>query len=114
MVKNSLRTPRVEREYAQWKKTAGRVDLRKELPIKDFKHFKIIEAAFPHNRIADTHHLLIPKRKFRDWKRMRWYERREFKKIDAYTSVEYDCIKLNYPSMITVPELVHWHLYILK
>jgi hypothetical protein len=58
--------------------------------------------------------LLIPKRVVREWQDLRWYERRELKKIDRKLSTQYNAILRNYPSYVSVPEIVHWHLYIYR
>lgn len=110
----TLRYQKSENKYTHAKLNNLLKDLRDEIAIKEFKYFKIIVAAYPHDRIAAVHHLLVPKRKINHWTKMNWKEKREFRKIDTVTSKEYDCIKLNYPSKITVPEIVHWHLYKLK
>lgn len=110
----TLRLAPTERKYRAFI-SRGYSHRLEDLPaIAEFKHFKIIEAEFPHDKIARTHHLLIPKRIVDHWTKLNWRERREFKKLDWYLSANYDCIKLNYPSYITISYIVHWHLYILK
>lgn len=94
---------------------AGKRGLFRELwqmpPIKEFKYFTIISNDFPHDRIADVHHMLIPKRIVNSWKKLHWYELREFRKMDEYLSAHYDGIALNLPSINSITNIVHWHLY---
>lgn len=110
----SLRTPQLEAKY-QRARLAGRLTPLWDVePIREFKHFKLIKNDYPHDRIARVNNMLIPKRRIRYWWQLRWYERRELKKIDRLLATRYHCIKRNYPALISVPEIVHWHLYILK
>lgn len=110
----TLRHPATQRQYELAINRGHLKDLRDEEQIIGFRYFKIINNRFPHDRVAATHHLLVPRRKFNHWTMMNRHERKEFKKIDIYLSQHYDCIKLNYPSVISVPDVIHWHLYVLK
>lgn len=111
---NTLRSAPIERRYRR-DLAAGRTKpLEQITPLKEFKHFTIIDNQYPHDRIAKVHHLLVPKRVVDHWTKLNWRERREFKQIDGYLSKTYDCIKLNYPSYISVKYIVHWHLYSMK
>lgn len=111
---NILRTAKAQNHYEKVLRDNTGHRLWNLPPIKSFKYFYIVENEFPHDRIAIEHHLLLPKRRITDWRKLRWYEWREFKKLHDILAPDYDCIKLNYPSYITVKEIVHWHLYVLK
>lgn len=111
---SALRTKKVEQDYLKARQLNILQPLWTISPLYLFKYFKIIPSAYPHDKIASTHHLLIPIRKVDSWKKLKWLERREFKKLDQWLGQNYDCIKLNYSKRITIPEIVHWHLYILK
>lgn len=109
-----LRTAETEARYEADLKAGKTRDLMDVPAIMDFKYFKVIKNHYPHDKIAKVHHLLIPKRRFQHWHQMKRRERKEFKMIDEVLSRHYHCIKRNYPALISVPELVHWHLYVLK
>src|ERR1017187_4071679 len=70
--------------------------------IKKFKHFKIVSNDYPHDKIADVHHLLIPIRKVDSWEKLHWWELREARKINQYLERHYDCISLNLPSVNSI------------
>ncbi len=107
----TLRMKKTETAYQQARSSGKLKHLRDEPALMEFKYFTIIDNKFPHDRIASTHHLLVPKRLITHWAQMNIRERREFTKIDDYCATIYDSIKMNYPSFISVPEIVHWHLY---
>ena len=110
----TLRTPEAEARYRRFLKK-DKLHRLEQLPSKkEFEYFKIVTAEFPHDKIAYLHDLLVPKRVVDHWTKLNAKEWQEFKEIDKYLSENYDCIKLNYPSYITINYIVHWHLYGLK
>ena len=113
-MKKVLRSAATHRRYLAHLKS-GKGKPLNELPVvKEFKHFLIVDNEFPHDKLADRHHLLIPKRRVANWYELGWREYRELTRIHWELGQEYDCIKLNYPSLLTVHDWVHFHLYNLK
>ncbi|MBI4034438.1 dihydrofolate reductase family protein [Candidatus Saccharibacteria bacterium] len=113
-IEKTMRLAKDEARYRARLK-AGNVHRLEELPaLKEFKYFKIVDNEYPHTRIAVRHHMLVPKRVVDHWTKLNQQEWREFQQIDKYLSKKYDCIKLNYPSYITMSYIVHWHLYNLR
>lgn len=112
MNNHPLRLNKTEKRY-QRDRIAGRTrSLWDVKPIREFKYFKVIPNNYPHDRLARVNNILIPIRRVEDWRDLNWRERREFRKLHDIFSVQYDSIKLNYPSMLSVRNIVHWHLYI--
>lgn len=114
MKRVSLRTPETQERYFKAREEGRLTPLSEVEPIREFEYFKIIDNEFPHDKDLSVHHLLIPKRVIQSWKEMTTEELEEFKIIDDYVATKYDFIKRNYPSIITVPTIVHWHLCTLR
>lgn len=105
---------KTEKRYKEALKNGETKDLLTIEPLIEFKHFRIILNRYPHDKIAKTHHLLIPKRRVDNWTKLNRKERKEFRKLDKYLRNKYDCISRNYPALLSIKDIVHWHLYILK
>lgn len=60
---SKLRTEELENTYREYRKTDTFTNgcvLCKEEPLKLFKHWKVIVNKFPYDRIAGTHHMVVP------------------------------------------------------
>ena len=114
VTRKTLRLAKTENKYKNALKNGETKDLLTIEPLIEFEHFRIIPNKYPHDKIAKTHHLLIPKRRIDSWTKFNRKERKEFKKLDGFLRHKYDSISQNYPSLLSVRDIVHWHLYILK
>lgn len=113
MPKIYLRTDKTQYKYERHLDAGRTTPLWDVPPLKSFLFWKIIPNQFPHDRIARVNDMLIPKRRVRYWRKLRWYERLELRYIDKILERHYDSISRNYPSVISVPDIMHFHLYVL-
>ena len=81
--------------------------------VREYRHWRIVKNRFPHTKLADENHMLVLKRKadmghvtLREW----W----EFAKIVNSIAHEYDNLVYNMPSIASVIDVPHCHLYRLK
>ncbi len=110
----SLRTAEVREKYLEYLKTNNGVCLLCEQDsIKDFVHWKLTINKFPYNEIAETHHLLIPRRHTteRDLTEEELHELREIKE-DFVNTAGYDCILENTMRAESIPDHFHLHFIV--
>jgi len=111
---------RTQETYDAYMKTlAGRslddgCALCKEVLIKEFKYWKIIDCRFPWSRIAQIHHMAIPKRHI-VYAELNEEEKKEFEEIKiVYIEKEYDLIAEATNKKKSIPGHLHIHLIIIK
>lgn len=82
--------------------------------IKEFQYWKIIENSFPYTRIAQLHHMIIPKRhiKEEELSQEEWMEYREVK--NGYINENYEFIIEPTQRKKSIPAHFHLHLVIAK
>lgn len=110
----TMRTPGLEEKYQSaitWRKLK---DLRKEKPIQDFKYWLIVENRFPHDKIAEVNHMIVLKRECSSLLRLWPREWRELFVIIWRNRDKYDTFTYNLPSMTSIKNIPHAHLYKLK
>lgn len=110
----SMRTEEGEQKYDIAKKRADLVKLFDEEPVLDFKYWRIVENRFPHDRITTINHMIVLKRECRSIlfiKPMEWVE---LLRVVIEVSSDYDTFTFNFPTMSSVKNIPHAHLYILK
>jgi diadenosine tetraphosphate (Ap4A) HIT family hydrolase len=89
-------------------------NLCKEIPVKEFKHWKIIATKFPWSRIAQIHDMIIPKR-HTIYAKLNNAEKKEYEKIKIeYIEKKYDLIAEATEKKKTIPSHLHIHLIVLK
>jgi len=113
-----LRTKKTYDEYVKFiKKGSLEKDgcrLCREIIIKEFKYWKIINCRFPWSRIADVHHMIIPQR-HTVYEKLNKAEQKEFDLIKAtYIHKNYDLIAEATNKKKTIPDHFHIHLIVLK
>jgi len=79
--------------------------------IKKWKHWKIIYALFPYDKIATTHHLLLPIRHTTENK-LSNAEKSELLYIKHHLGKKYEYILEAVDSIKSIPG--HFHLHLLK
>lgn len=105
----SLRSPGMEKAY----KEASLPGLLNETPLKVWKYWRVVEAAFPHDKIADVDHILLLNRKC-EIEEIKPYEYSELLSIIQEIQNAYDCVLFNLPRMRSVWDIPHLHIYKLK
>lgn len=111
-----LRTPKTWAAYQKSPKRdaddcfmCSRNDL---VVIKDFFNWVIVENQFPYDAIAETHHMLIPKRHFS--KEMEGNDQESEEVLNILYRIDesgkYDCILKNFTVGQTHPTHFHYHL----
>ena len=85
-----------------------------ELILHEFNHWLIINNDFPYDAIADTNHIIFPKRSVPfDWRLLHKEELDEFQILrETFLTDHYDVIHENLPSGQTQPG--YFHLLLLK
>ena len=115
----TLRTPKTEDKYlkiTESRKNSKFCSLCKEKKIlKYFKHWKIIKNNFPYDKIAKTHHMILPFRHVRG-KELSKKELEEFKNIKKsyINNGKYHFIMEATKKYKTIPDHFHLHLITLK
>ena len=82
--------------------------------LQDFTFWRVIDNTYPHDIIATTHHMLVPKRKFAEEDDMTESEAEELSIIKSQLAYKYDSIQMNFPRNRTIPDWLHYHLYIYR
>ena len=109
----SLRTSATEKAYKTAQRNGTLIPLLQEPWLKEYKYWVIIDNRFPHDKHNTRNHMLVLKRNCRigQVKKREWLE---LPKIYYLLGHKYDAIKLNLPSMISITDTVHMHLYNFK
>jgi diadenosine tetraphosphate (Ap4A) HIT family hydrolase len=111
----SLRTPEGKAKFHEHLKTVKPTDgcpLCTYKSIKDFKLWRIIGNRFPYDKIAKTHHMIIPMRHVTE-RELTKEELVEFKEIkDSFLESEYDWLIEATHKNKSVPEHFHLHLIV--
>ncbi len=82
--------------------------------LKEFTHWKVVLNDFPYDRIADTHHMIIPRRHASEDEIME-EEWREYAAIKAgFISDTYEYIMESTHRRKTIPAHFHVHLLTIK
>jgi diadenosine tetraphosphate (Ap4A) HIT family hydrolase len=88
--------------------------LCKKEALKEFKRWKILLNDFPYDAVAQTHHMLVPKRHLIE-KELPEEEREELQSIkDTYLSDHYDYMVEATHKTKSIPGHFHLHLLLLK
>jgi len=106
----SLRTISGEMNYSLAKKSDRLVPLTEEPALKTWRHWRLIENAFPYDIAFKVHHLLMPvhviaKNQLND------AEKDELEVILDSLSSDYDCYLENFASKQSIKN--HYHLHLL-
>lgn len=109
----SMRTRRTERAYRKAKRNGKLIPLAEEYRLREWKYWILVDNGYPHDRHHTRNHLLVRKRRGSIFS-LRLWEWAELLEIYNEVKDDYDCAKLNFPSMISVPEYLHFHLLNLK
>lgn len=109
----TLRTSATEAKYQATKKS---VRFMKDAPsLQEFREWRIINNEYPHDKIACTHHLLIPKRQVERPIYLNEYEIAELDGLLEHVLPQtYDSIMLNFPKRQSIKKWLHYHLYVYK
>jgi diadenosine tetraphosphate (Ap4A) HIT family hydrolase len=86
----------------------------KDRVVQEFDNWVLINNAFPFDKIADKHHLLIPRRVFAHLYEANTEELRELDEIKAKLAPDYDFVMENFPRNRSVATHFHLHFVVLK
>jgi diadenosine tetraphosphate (Ap4A) HIT family hydrolase len=113
MRKTTLRSPAMHTKYLTHPKDPNFMNTANS--IRDFNYWRIIENKFPYDTIAETHHMLVPKRQALNWVDLDIDEMTELDGLIMYDLPEqYDMILLNFPKAQSVKDWLHFHLIVVK
>ncbi len=110
----SMRTPEGEEKYRQAKMSNNLKLLYQEQPIKEFRYWRVVDNRFPHDKIAKVNHMIVLKREAEGLRHIYLMEWFELLKIIWFIRKDYDTFTYNLPSMSSVKNIPHAHLYKLK
>jgi hypothetical protein len=113
MRKTSLRSDAMHTKYLTYPKDK---DFMTNAPsIKDYQYWRIIENKFPYDTIAETHHMLVPRRQIRSfWRMYPWEMINLVYLIFWKLHPEYDHAQYNFPKAQSVKDWLHFHLIVVK
>lgn len=117
MAKFDFRTKEQSAKYHDWLLKNSDVEPfldKYERMVKEFNYWVLIKDPFPLDKIAKTHHLLIPKRKVATWLEVSPEELSEFQKIKQELYPVYDFMMENFESARTIKNYLHINFIILK
>lgn len=99
-----------EKRYQKAKASGETRPLREEEVLYVWKHWVLIDNRYPYDMIYRKHHMLIPRRNVAKYSQLRWYEKRELRKIiDTYCQAHYHLVFENMNSRRSVHLLYHIH-----
>ena len=109
-----MRTTKNEENYFNHLKQAGDdcIFCKKDLLIKEYKHWILLKNKFPYDLVAKKHDMLAPTRHVEKIGECTTEELIELKKIVKELTPKYDCLLDNFPKKKTIP--LHYHFHLLK
>lgn len=115
---NELRSKRTYRKYMKFKAGGFLADgcnlckNKKGELLKNFKYWKILKNIFPYDLIAETHHMLMPKRHVAE-KALTKKEKQElFLLKHGYVEINYEFMLEGTHKKKSIPG--HFHIHLLK
>jgi len=113
----TFRTVKAEKEYKAFRKgldTNAECQLCIKKPIKTFEYCNIVQNVFPYDKIAQIHHMIIPKRHISEDKlsKQELKELLEIKELKLHG--EYDYIIEATMRRKSIPAHFHLHLIVIK
>lgn len=111
----SLRKPESHARYLEFVRSGKlpKCYLCEAKPIREYKHWKIIENQFPYDAVAETTNMVAPKRHIKETE-LTWKELKELSEIKEDLHAEYDMIVENAHKNKLIPGHYHLHLLTLK
>jgi hypothetical protein len=107
----SLRTAASEEAYRLARLRGELKELKDEQIVVAFKHWGIIHNNYPYDVAYKVSDMLIPIRLVPTYDKLRWYEKRELRKIiDGYCQEHYHQVVENMAVRRSVMALYHLHL----
>ena len=113
----SLRTPegkKIYQDHLEAQKPSDPCALCAKGALKDFAFWKVTDNSFPYDKIAKTHHMLVPRRHVSE-KELSREELEELRSIkDSYINEGYDWIIEATRRSKSIPDHFHLHLIVGK
>ena len=112
---NGLRTEETTKRYIEFLESNTKkncIFCDRELFVKEFEHWVILENRFPYDKIAQTHHMLAPKRHIAFEADLTLEERDEMIHIKQNELASYGFVLESVPRCSSIPD--HFHTHLLK
>ena len=116
----TLRKRESERIYGEFMKGRRKENknfcpfCNRDIMVKEFRNWIIVENRFPYDKVFITHHLLASKRHLRTYEELTNEEVSELKSIEYQVMNkqlgDYDVIIINIPARQSIPRHLHFHL----
>lgn len=109
----SFRTAKTEAKYQkELQSLKGCFICRRDLLIKEYKHWIIVGNRYPYDAVAQTHHMIAPKRHISKHEELSLEELSELNQIREKNADTYDFEMFNLPHRQTHPP--HFHIHLIK
>lgn len=116
-MRGSLRTKKGDAAYKKYQQAGGLAHgcvLCSKKALKTFRYWLVVKNAFPYDRIAKKHHMIIPKRHVIEEK-LSVAEKKELQKIKrGYIAPRYQFVFEATAIMKSVPAHHHLHLLVIR
>lgn len=110
----SLRTPETEERYQRERKhTKGCFICKRDLFVREFKHWVIVENRWMYDAIAKVNHVLAPKRHIQKMSQLNREEQKEYFEL-MDTLKDYHFVMFNFPERQSHKSHLHFHLNTFK
>ena len=112
----SFRTKYTENKYQKFlndnTKNKECIFCRKDLLIREFDNWILLQNRYPYDWFFKIHHMLAPKRHVAKKKELTAKERKEYDKIIEELGGWYDCFWYNFRHRQTISNHLHYHLLV--
>lgn len=117
MAKQDLRSDETAAKYLDFRNAGGLDDgcvICKKDSLAEFTYWRIVENSFPYDRIATTHHMLVPYRHEAEAQLPHGAQQELQTLKSSYLSDHYDIIIEALPGNKSVPAHHHYHIIVQK
>lgn len=112
----SLRSEYTENRYQKFlnddTKGEGCIFCQKDLLIREFDNWVLLQNRYPYDAVFKVHHMLAPKRHVTSERGLTPQEAQEYRNILDELQDFYHCSWFNFPSRQTIPS--HYHIHLLQ
>jgi len=111
----TFRLPATEARYQADIKAGRTKPLTDEPALRQWRYWKLIDNAYPHDKLYSVHHLLVPKSGFVNLMEATSIEIDEYLDIifNQLVNNGYDVTKNHYPKQQSIKNIFHTHLAVI-
>lgn len=108
-----LRSKEILEKYKKRKEEDGalEMDLLSLKPVRPFHFWLLVENEYPYDKIAEKHHLLVPRENVSDYHQLSWGAKQELTDVRRWANgMRYDVLMENMSHRRTIKQQFHMHL----